>query len=79
MVKASRHGRGDARGPGYDAPNEMDTFFGLDNPEGREVLARETCFLDCEAGRHLDLENGVVSVCKSSGECQGWRAYLSNQ
>jgi len=56
--------------------DEMTKFFGLDTPEGRETLARETCFLYCETGQHLDLENGVVSVCKNSAECEGWRAYL---
>lgn len=56
--------------------DEMPKFFGLDPKRDAETLAREGCFLDCEAGRHLDPENGVVSRCKNSSECQGWRAYL---
>lgn len=57
----------------------MNKIFGFtDSPEDQEVIAREACFLDCEVGRHLDPENGVVSRCKSSDECEGWRAYLDN-
>ncbi len=58
--------------------DEMTKVFGLDSREGREALAREKCFMDCAAGHHLDFESGVISVCKSSAECQGWHAYLNH-
>lgn len=40
--------------------------------------AQSACFDDCRSGRHLDPENGAVSICHRAGECQGWRAYLSD-
>ncbi len=44
--------------------------------KNREAEARWRCFRRCKAGEFLDPENGVVSVCKSSDECQGWRALV---
>lgn len=43
----------------------------------RQRAAAAACFDDCRDGRHMDPENGVVSVCHRASECQGWRAYLA--
>ena len=44
-----------------------------------EARARVRCYRDCSAGNHLDFENGVVSICKSADECEGWHSYLHTQ
>lgn len=44
-----------------------------------ENKAKEECFADCSAGKHLDFEAGCCSVCKSASECVGWMPYVKSQ
>ena len=41
-----------------------------------EHYARRACYQFCSRGNFLDAENGVVSICASPDECQGWRCFL---